>query len=167
MNTKLLLYGFATALSLLVVFFIIAFVIDINRVEIPNNLLQEDMPQEAVQKPVTDKSNWTVALKRDKADDFYYPVTEVSISLNLLDHVDQAYKNRLRHFKLHTQKLNNYHYFCLKQVLDQSSIKHKIERFDDEIGVILYSQSQKTLSYVVDELKKYGIASSVKEIQRN
>lgn len=166
MKAKVLLYGFATALSAMALYFPVTYFIDVSRVEIPYDLLQEEKPKYDAS-PKLDRLSWTAALKRDREEDFYYPVTEVSVHLNLIDSVSQAYTNRLRHFRLQTQKLNHYHYFCLRQVLDQSNVRHKIERYDDEVGVILYSNHLEALSTIVEELKKYGIQSSVHEIKRN
>ncbi len=162
---KLLIYGIGAVISTLVLIFVVAFLIDINKVPVSLDPLQEiTQPEEKTQtKPLVKK--WLHKFEKDKSDDFYYPVTEITIDLNLDQNVDKKFRNRVRHFRLVTQPLSDYHYFCLKQVLDQSRVKHKIERFNNDVAVILYSQDYKALRSIVNELNKYDIASSVKEIQ--
>ena len=162
---KLLIYGLGAIISLLVLIFVVAFLIDINRVSIALDPLQKrEQPKDANQ--TAQGAPWLSKLKPDKKDDFYYPVTEISIDLDLDQHVNTKFRNRQRHFKLVTQPLNDYHYFCLKQVLDQSRIKHKLERYNNDIAVILYSQSLEALETIVKELNIYDIKSSVKEIRK-
>lgn len=164
--SKWLVYSIASLLSVLALLFVVTFVISINDAKV------HAKPLPAEQATVTDKNgsaqkSWLTSLSKDQDQDSYYPVTEISIDLNLLESVDQKFKHRVRYFKLQTQKLNDYHFFCLQQVLEQSHINHKIERFQDEIGVILYSNNQTTLNKIVKELKKYGINSAMHEIVRN
>ncbi len=162
---KLLLYGIASAVLALVVIFITIFFIDINQVKLETSPLQmQKQPKDFNHTSL--KGAWLSKTDQDRDDAFYYPVTEIRIDLNLLNSVDEKYKQRIRNFRLQTQKLSDYHYFCLKQVLDQSQVHHKIERYENEIGVILYSNSQKTLRFIVDELRKYGITSQVREINK-
>lgn len=162
---KLLIYGIGSFISILVMTFVIGFLLDINRVPVSQHPLQEDEQLQEVNQSVK-KAKWLGRLDKDKQEDYYFPVTEISINLDLEQDVDSKYRNRSRYFKLITQSLNNYHYFCLKQVLDQSRIKHKIERYNNDIAVILYSQNGKVLNSIVKELNKYDIQSSVKEIRK-
>ena len=161
---KLLIYGVGAVISTLVLIFVVAFLIDINRVPASLSPLQENQQLEDINTSVSQGTKWLHKLDKSKEDDYYYPVTEISIDLNLDQDVDNKYRNRIRHFRLVTQALSDYHYFCLKQVLDQSRIKHKIERFNNDVAVILYSQDQNALRTIVKELNRYDIASSVKEI---
>ena len=161
---KLLIYGVGAVISTLMLVFVVAFLIDINRVPTSFTPLPNDQQPRDLNHTKSESAVWLKHLKKDKKDDFYYPVTEISIDLNLDQNVDNKFRNRVRHFRLVTQKLNDYHYFCLRQVLDQSRIKHKIERFNNDVAVILYSHDQKALRAIVKELNKYDIASSVKEI---
>ena len=162
---KLLIYGLGAVISTLVLIFVVAFLIDINRGTVTLDPLQKP-------KQLRDYNHsgqgapWLSKLDKDKEDDFYYPVTEISIDLKLDQNVDSKYRNRIRNFKLVTQPLNDYHYFCLKQVLDQSRVKHKIERFNNDVAVILYSKSLTALETIVKELNIYDIKSSVKEIRK-
>ena len=151
------------ALSLL---FIVTFVISINDAKVHVKPLQNEQVKSHEQNSSSQR-NWLTSLSKDQEQAFYYPATEISIHLDLLENVDEKFKNRVRHFRLATQKLNDYHYFCLQQVLEQSHVNHKVERFENEIGVILYSNNQKTLKFIVEELKKYGIKSTIEEITRN
>lgn len=162
---KLLIYGLGAVISALVFIFIVAFLIDINRSTVTLDPLQK--PKQLSDSNHTGQfAPWLSKLGIDKKDDFYYPVTEISIDLDLDQSVDSKYRNRARYFKLVTQPLNDYHYFCLKQVLDQSRVKHKIERFNNDVAVILYSQSLTALKTIVKELNIYDIKSSVKEIRK-
>jgi len=162
---KLLIYGLGAVMSTLVLIFVVAFLIDINRGTVTLDPLQKSK-QPRDNNHTGRGAPWLSKLDRDKKDDFYYPVTEISINLNLDQNVDSKYRNRVRNFKLVTQPLNDYHYFCLKQVLDQSRVKHKIERFNNEVAVILYSESLTALETIVKELNIYDIKSSVKEIRK-
>lgn len=162
---KLLLFGIPTVVLLLVVVYIITFLIDINRVKPFPSPLQTQEQEKNVTKIAP--KDWRQSMqKSNEADDFYYPVTEIRIDLHLYQDVDEKFRTRVRHFKLKTQKLNSYHYFCLKQVLDQSHTHHKLEAYQNEIGVILYSNDSKELQVIVDDLAKYGIKSSIEEIIR-
>jgi len=158
---KLLIYGIGAVISILVLIFVVAFLVDINRSKITLDPLQKlEQPRDTNHS--TQRVQWLSKLDKN---DFYYPVTEISIDLDLDQNVDSKFRNRTRYFKLVTQPLNDYHYFCLKQVLDQSRIKHQIERFNNDVAVILYSQSSSALEKIVKELNIYDIKSSVKEIR--
>jgi hypothetical protein len=162
---KLLIYAVGTFISILVLLFLVAFLVDINKVSRAMDPLQPVEQQEEVN-DTTKKVVWLNLLDKDKKDDFYYPVTEITIDLDLDQNVDNKFRNRVRNFKLVTQTLNEHHYFCLKQVLEQSRVKHKLERFDNEIAVILYSNSPKALETIVKELNIYDIKSNVQEIRK-
>lgn len=161
---KLLIYGLGAIISTLVFIFVLAFLIDINRVSVTLDPLQK-LEQPRDKNRSVEATSWFNKLGKDKKDDFYYPVTEISIELDLDQNVDFNYRNRVRNFKLTTQPLNDYHYFCLKQVLEQSRVKHKLERYNNDVAVILYSQDAKVLDTIVKELNIYDIKSSVKEIR--
>ena len=161
---KLLIYGLGAIISTLVFIFVLAFLIDINRASVTLDPLQK-LEQPRDKNHSAQSASWFNKLGKDKKEDFYYPVTEISIELNLDQNVDANYRNRVRNFKLITQPLNDYHYFCLKQVLDQSRVKHKLERYNNDVAVILYSQDAKVLETIVKELNIYDIKSSVKEIR--
>ena len=161
---KLLIYGLGAVISTLVFIFVLAFLIDINRASVTLDPLQK-LEQPRDKNHSAQSASWFNKLGKDKKEDFYYPVTEISIELNLDQNVDSNYRNRVRNFKLITQPLNDYHYFCLKQVLDQSRVKHKLERYNNDVAVILYSQDAKVLETIVKELNIYDIKSSVKEIR--
>lgn len=162
---KLLIYALGTFISILVLLFVAAFLIDINKVSRAMDPLQPEQQQEEINH-TSQKAGWLNSLDKDKEDDFYYPVTEITIDLDLDQNVDNKFRNRVRNFKLVTQTLNEHHYFCLKQVLEQSRVKHKLERFDNEIAVILYSNSPKALETIVKELNIYDIKSNVQEIRK-
>lgn len=161
---KLLIYGLGAVISALVFIFVLAFLIDINRASVTLDPLQK-LEQPRDKNHSAQSASWFNKLGKDKKDDFYYPVTEISIKLHLDQNVDSNYRNRVRNFKLITQPLNDYHYFCLKQVLDQSRVKHKLERYNNDVAVILYSEDVKVLETIVKELNIYDIKSSVKEIR--
>lgn len=160
---KLLLFGIPTVLLLLVMLYIFVFLININKVKVLPKDLQTNNQEKNQIKPTP--KDWRLGLdKKGSEDSFYYPVTEITIDLNLFQDVDDKYRHRVRQFKLVTQKLNSYHYFCLKQVLDQLHTHHKLEAYQNEIGVILYSNNSKNLQEVVDNLSTYQIKSSIHEI---
>jgi hypothetical protein len=161
---KLLIYGVGAFFSTLVLIFVVTFLIDINRVPASLDPLQEIKQPKDINQATSRGKQWLHKFDKERTDDYYYPVTEISIDLDLDQNVDHKYRHRVRHFRLETQALSDYHYFCLRQVLDQSRIKHKIERFNNDVAVILYSQDHKALRSIVKELNKYDIASSVKEI---
>lgn len=162
---KLLLFGVPTVVLLLVVVYIVSFLININKVKAFPNDLQVTNQEKNHTKSVP--RDWRRSFE-DKASkkDFNYPVTEISIDLNLYQDVNDKYRHRVRQFQLKTQKLNTYQFFCLKQVLDQLHINHKLEAYQDEIGVILYSDNSSRLQQVVSNLEKYSIKSSIEEIKR-
>jgi len=163
---KLLIYGVGAFFSTLVLIFVVAFLIDINRVPASLDPLQENQQAKDPNHSGPKGLKWLQKIAKDKTDDYYYPVTEITIDLDLDQNVDHKYRHRVKQFRLETQALSDYHYFCLKQVLDQSRMKHKIERFNNDVAVILYSEDQKALRSIVKELNKYDIASSVKEIHK-
>ena len=162
---KLLLYGFAVVITVLVLLFITLFMIDINTTKLDETIPLQEQEQPLDANVSAKSSAWInkTDIKRD--DSYYYPVTEINIHIDLTASVDSKYNSRLRKYKLVTQKLDDYHYFCLKQVLDQSQVQKSIERYENEIGVILYASGKQKLDYIVNELKKYEITSKVSELR--
>ena len=160
---KAILYSLTTIIFIVVMVLVSMFLIDINKVEEFSTPLEM---QNSIESNKTTEKSWVDRIT-GKMNDYYYPVTEININLNLDYSVDSKYRSRARHYKLMTEKLNPYHFFCLKQVLDQSRVKHRLERYDNEIGVVLYSNDPTVLTYVVNELKKYGIQSHIEEEIRN
>lgn len=162
---KLLIYALGILISILVLLFVVAFLIDVNKVPRAMDPLQP-LQQQSDANQTADKTVWFDKLDKDKREDFYYPVTEISIKLSLDENVDKKFRSHRKQFKLVTQSLDEHHYFCLKQVLEQSRVKHKLERFDNEIAVILYSNSEPALETIVKELDIYNIKSNVQEIRK-
>ncbi|KIM10328.1 MAG: hypothetical protein KU37_11055 [Sulfuricurvum sp. PC08-66] len=160
---KWLVYGVAGGFSLLVMLFVVYFLIDINRVK-PAPFAKQKDPIETNKTSDTTR-DWRLALdERTMKENYFYPLTEISIEMPMLHDVHQKFQKRIRHFKLTTQALSQYHYFCLKQVLTQSAVKHKIERYYNEVGVLLYSNDAESLQTIVKDLALYGIESTLKEL---
>lgn len=163
---KLILYGFPTVLLLLVLLYIATFLVQINRVkELPKPLQKERVE---VNDTLHATKDWRKALEKSKnSDDFYYPVQEIVIALDMQTPVEAKHKNRIRHFKLITEPLDDYQYFCLTQVLEQLKVMHKIQRYHNDVGVVLYAKELDALKSITDELKAYNIKSSIKQIKGN
>ena len=161
---KLIFYGFPTVLLVLVLFYIGSFLVQINRVSTPPISMQKEHVE--VNKTQRVQKDWRLALESSKSsDDYYYPVQEIAITLNMHTPVVQKHKSSVRHYKLITQPLDDYQFFCLTQVLQNVDVTHKIERYQNETGVVLYTTQKKPLQDIIEALKAYNITSSIKQIK--
>ena len=99
---KAILYSLTTIIFIVVMVLVGMFLIDINKVEEFSTPLEM---QNSIESNRTAKKSW-VDLITGKMNDYYYPVTEINIDLNLDFSVDSKYRSRARHYKLMTEKLN-------------------------------------------------------------
>jgi hypothetical protein len=102
-------------------------------------------------------NEWISSFEENKNQDFFYPVTEVSINMPL----DKVYRT-VAVYNIETEQLEPYQHFCVSQVINKFGVNHSVKESQDKIKFYIYTQSDKKAKRIIEELKYYDIKSILK-----
>ncbi len=101
------------------------------------------------QKPQT---FWLNHLAKREKKDYFLPVDEVYIKMDLVKKID-----RRKPYRLVVENLDPYQIFCLNQELKRHNLRYFFKKTKKETKLLVYSKERKKLDGLVKVLKNYQI----------
>ena len=157
MQTRLAKWLFLS-ISIGVAIYLVIFLIGVNQNDASIYNLDANLPKTKEINPIKVEKNWLESFSHSETQGYFYPVTEISIELNLKN------PNKIKNsYILKTGKLDEYQLFCLKQVLKQHRINYKLQEIKGDAEVVIYSTKRPKLNQIVKALKPYKIQSKISQ----
>jgi len=109
----------------------------------------------------SENKSWIDKFKKNLVNNYYYPVTEVSIKIPLKG------VSKIKYYILETEFLEPYQNFCVNQVLEKfPTVRYKIIENNDKIKFKIYSQNKKSLEQFKKELNISDIKADFLSINK-
>jgi len=143
-------YWLLAFMSVAIILALVFIYINANSVEYSEKIYKDKITKPAL---VLDQKSWIKLFSEKKDFDTILPTTEVSIKL---EKVDGYFKNRER-YTLVLQNLDDYKFFCAKQVIESYNRPFSFLKKDNEVSFILLLESKKIKDNILNELKNYDI----------
>jgi len=149
-----LLKWFTPLIGVGVAIFIVLFLISINSSKKTKDLEPLHLQDVVVQK--AQKKVWLNHFSQTERLGYFYPVTEVYIKTSL----DEKISSKTI-YKLSASLIDPYQLFCLKEELNQHSLKYFLRRDKNGVELDIYSKDKNKLSSLVRVLKNYQILAKI------
>jgi len=142
-----------------VAFFLVLFLVQVNRTDTSIYADQVDIPQAQSLPSVPSKEKWIQRFSEHENEGYFYPVTEIFVEVDLKEP-----PSKTEIYQLKAGDLDPYQLFCLKEVLKQYQLKYMFEQKKDEMKLVIYSENLPQLMNIVKTLKNYAINASIIKI---
>jgi hypothetical protein len=92
--------------------------------------------------------------------DYSLPATELYIQL---DDLSNTYRHKVYNFDF--EKISEYNFFCIKQILDSKNVVYSFYKADDSLKLNVVTNKNSIINDIFQEFKQYDINYKVKEIK--
>ncbi|SFV54516.1 Putative periplasmic protein [hydrothermal vent metagenome] len=112
--------------------------------------------------PITQKKEqnkealWLDHLVKRKKRDYFFPVTEVYIKMDLVKYIPPQ-----KPMQLVVNDLDPYQIFCLKEELRDHKVGYFFKKTKEKTELFVYSKDRKRLNDLIKVLKKYQIDAKI------
>jgi len=149
------------AIAVGVALFLIIFLFQVNQTDASIYENQTDIPHADQIAKIPSKDKWIERFSKQDKEGYFYPVTEISIEIDLKDP-----PKKTTIYQLKAGDLDPYQLFCLKEVLKQYKVKYMFEQKKDEMKLVIYSKNVSQLKNIVKTLKNYAINATIVKLIR-
>ncbi len=106
--------------------------------------------------------DWLIKLSQKEQNSYYYPVIEVDIKFDLSEYKNSV-KEYNKTYKIIIPNLDEYKFFCVKQVLSFRKIDYSYYKSGDKLNFVISTSDDNYMNKVLKELKIYGIDYKVEQ----
>jgi hypothetical protein len=103
------------------------------------------------------KNDWMNMLSSKITQENYLPVSQINIQLDKID----GYADTKKIYSIIMRDIDEYKFFCAKQVLDSFNRPYSFVKRDSELSVSLILEKKSMYEQIIYELKNYEIDTKV------